>query len=117
MIRHELARLWRRIGWAWQGWMVCWRTEKSLRQWTIVNAISILLAVVLDLSPAERGLILALGVLVLAAELMNSAIERAVDRISSDLHPLAKQAKDMSSTAVALTAVAGAAAWLVILIG
>jgi len=117
MLRHELKRFWTRVVWAWQGWLACWHEEKSLRQWTVVHLISCALAIVLDIDPSERALIFALGFLVLAAELMNTAIERAVDRISSDVHPLAKQAKDMASAAVALSAIAGGIAWVIILIG
>ena len=68
-------------------------------------------------SLAQRALILALGVLVLAAELFNTAIEDAIDYISIKEHPMAKRAKDAGSAAVALTAVAAGIAWLVILIG
>lgn len=72
---------------------------------------------VLDLSTVERGLILALGMLVLAAELMNTGLEEAIDYISKSEDPRAKKAKDCGSAAVALTALAGGVAWVVILIG
>ena len=70
-----------------------------------------------DLTPAERGLILALGLLILVAELFNTAIEEAIDYISTDQDPRAGRAKDCGSAAVALTAIAGGVAWLVILLG
>ena len=62
-------------------------------------------------------LIVALGVLILAAELMNTAIEETVDYISTDHDPRAGRAKDAGSAAVAVTAIAGGLAWLVILLG
>lgn len=62
----------------------------------------------------ERALILALGVLVLAAEAFNTAIERAIDYISEDQHPLAGQAKDAGSAGVFLTSIAAGLAWVVI---
>lgn len=71
----------------------------------------------MPLDTAERALILALGVLVLAAELINTAVEAAVDHISTDIHPLAKRAKDAASAGVAVAAIAAGVAWLVILIG
>ena len=88
-----------------------------MRQWSVVNLISAALAFALDLTPGERALILALGVLVLAAELTNTAIEEVVDYISTEKNPHAKKAKDCGSALVALTAIAGGVAWLVILIG
>lgn len=55
--------------------------------------------------------------MVLAVEMLNSAIERAVDHTSKESHPLAKQAKDMASAAVALSAIAVGVMWLLILLG
>ncbi len=72
---------------------------------------------VLDLSGGEQALILSIGMLLLAMELINSAIERTIDYISEDIHPLAKAAKDAGSAAVAVTALGGGLAWLAILFG
>ncbi|MFN3973222.1 MAG: diacylglycerol kinase [Gemmobacter sp.] len=113
----ELRRLRNTVLWSWAGWRAAWASEKSLRQWTLANAASATLALTLDLTVAERALILALGVLVLAAELMNTAIEEAVDYISTAQNPRAGKAKDCGSAAVALTAMAAGVAWLVVLIG
>ena len=110
-------RLRLRIIWSWAGCVDAWRTEHSFRSWVWANLTSALLAFVLPLEPAERALILALGILVLAAELINTAIEAAVDHISTDIHPLAKRAKDAGSAGVAVSAIAAGVAWLVILIG
>lgn len=116
-MRDVLKRFWHRTIWSWEGWVASWRTESSLRQWVWANAISVICAFALDLSPAERALIIALGLLVLAAELMNSAVENTVDYISKETHPLAKRAKDAASAAVAVTALAAGAAWVIILVG
>lgn len=67
------------------------------------------------LEGAELAVILALGVLVLAAELLNTGMERVVDLVSLEQSELAKQAKDAGSAGVALTAVAVAVAWVVVL--
>ena len=64
----------------------------------------------------ERALLMASVILVLIVELLNSAIEATVDRISLDRHPLAKRAKDMGSAAVMLSLVNAAAVWLLILL-
>ena len=113
----EARRFWNTCVWSWAGWTAAWASEKTLRQWTLVNLLSAGLAFWLDLTAAERALILALGLLVLAAELLNTAIEETVNHISTDRHPLAKKAKDCGSAGVALAALAGGAAWAVILIG
>ena len=117
MLKREWDRFKLRAKWSWEGWLYCWRYEHSLQQWVVANIISATFALFLDLAGGERALILALGILVLAAELMNTAIEKAVDHISREQHPLAKAAKDTASGAVAITAIATGVAWLAILIG
>lgn len=82
MLRGEVRRLANTVIWSWQGFRAAWATEKTLRQWTMANALSAGLAFTLDLTPAERGLILALGLLVLAAELINTGLEEVVDMVS-----------------------------------
>lgn len=113
----EVRRIWNTTRWSWDGWRSAWLREKSLRQWALVNVLSASLAFSLDLTPGERALILALGLLLLAAELANTAIEEVVDYISEEIDPRAKRAKDAGSAVVAVTAIAGGVAWLVILIG
>jgi len=111
-----LKRLKLRVIWSWAGCADVWRTEHSFRTWVWANIISAGLAVYLPLGTAERALILSLGVLVLAFELINSAIERVVDDIGTDQRPLAKQAKDAGSAGVAVAAIAAGIAWVVIII-
>jgi len=103
--------------WSWRGWAAAWRTEKTLRQWTLANVASAALAFWLPLTPGQRALILALGLLVLAVELLNTALETVVNMISPEHHPLAAKAKDCGSAAVALACFAALAAWLVVLFG
>ncbi|MEO5615175.1 MAG: diacylglycerol kinase [Cypionkella sp.] len=117
ILRTEARRFANTVIWSWDGWVAAWATEKTLRQWTVVNLLSATLAFSIEMTSAERGLILALGLLVLAAELMNTGLEEVVDYISKADDPRAKKAKDCGSAAVALTAIAGGVAWVVILIG
>ena len=118
---HWLGRECRRIGWtlvwSWRGWWAAWATEKTLRQWSLVNVLSASAAFWLPLGVGERALILALGLLILAAELLNTAIEEVVDCILPQPDPRAAKAKDCASAGVALAALAGAAAWAVVLWG
>ena len=113
----EGLRFWNTCVWSWQGWSAAWASEKTLRQWTVVNVLSVAATFLVTISPAERALIWALGLLILAAELMNTGLEEVVDYLSKDIDPRAKKAKDCGSAAVALTALAGGLAWLVVLIG
>jgi len=115
-IRAELRRLRRTAGWSWAGVRAAWSHEKSFRQWACANLVSAALAFALDLSAAERALVLALGILVLVVELLNSAIEAVVDDVGLHRRPLAQRAKDYGSAAVAVTALAAGVAWAVILI-
>ncbi|AML50035.1 diacylglycerol kinase [Falsihalocynthiibacter arcticus] len=117
MIVEQWKRFSDRAKWSWEGWRMIWREEASLQQWVWANAASFTLAMVLDLSTAERALIVALGILVLAAECYNTAIERCIDYLSPAYHPLAKAAKDAGSAGVTITAIAAGGAWVIILIG
>lgn len=112
-----LTHLKDRTVWSWMGLCATWRSEYSFRAWVWANLAFAILAILLPISTGERALVLVLGVLVLAAELFNTSIERAVDHTSTDHHELAGQAKDAASAAVALTAIATGVAWVVILLG
>lgn len=116
-VKAEVRRIGNTTLWSWEGWVSAWAREKSLRQWTLVNAISAVAAFAIDMTAGERALILALGLLLLAAELANTAIEEVVDYISEARDPRAKRAKDAGSAMVAVTAIAGGVAWLVVLVG
>ena len=116
-VKAEVRRIGNTTLWSWEGWVSAWAREKSLRQWTLVNVISAVLAFSIEMTAGERALILALGLLLLAAELANTAIEEVVDYISEERDPRAKRAKDAGSAMVAVTAIAGGVAWLVVLVG
>lgn len=110
-VRRELRRVRDRAVWSWEGFRHVLRTEGSLRQWLWANAASAALALLLPLAPGERAAILMGGVMVLALECLNTAVERVVDDVSEARRPRAKQAKDAGSAAVALGGVAVGLAW------
>ncbi len=72
-------------------------------------------ALLMPLFLIEKLMLIGALLLVLIVELMNSAIEAVVDRVSLEYHPLSKNAKDIGSAAVLLTCVLAAATWLTIL--
>jgi diacylglycerol kinase (ATP) len=117
ILKAEARRFANTVIWSWDGFRAAWATEKTLRQWALANVLSAALAFALDLTPGERALILALGLLVLAAELINTGLEEVVDMISPGHDPRAKKAKDCGSACVALTAIAAGVAWGVVLVG
>ena len=116
-VQYFFSRLKWRIVWSVAGLRDCWATQHSFRSWVWANILSALLAFLLPIGGAERALILALGILVLAAEAMNTALEYTVDYISTKRHPLAARAKDAGSAAVFLTAVAAGLVWVLALWG
>ena len=120
-MRAFLAGEWRRVylraQWSWAGVVHVWRTEASLSQWLVVNAVFAVLAFILPLTAAERGFLLMGGIMILAMECLNTAIERVVDDISTERREKARQAKDCGSAAVAVTGVAVGVAWVCVLIG
>ena len=110
-------RLRLRIIWSVAGVRDAWVHQPSFRSWVWANLASGALALYLPIGGGERAVILALGVLVLAAEAFNTAIEYTVDYISTERHPLAGRAKDAGSAGVFLTAIATGVAWAVALWG
>ena len=104
-----------RIRWSRDGLVATWSQEYSFRLWCLANLISMALVFILPLGTPERMILLALGLLVLVAELFNTAVERAVDHTSTERNPLAGQAKDAASAAVMLMAVIAGGSWILAL--
>ena len=93
------------------------RSEDAFRQELILAAFFIPLAFWVGANGLERALLIGSVLLVLIIELLNSAIEATVDRISFESHSLAKRAKDIGSAAVMLSLVNAGMTWLLILAG
>ena len=88
--------------------------EAAFRQELLACAVLVPVAVLLSVPRLERLILVLSMLLVLVIELLNSAIEAAVDRISAERHPLAGQAKDMGSAAVFLALAMSIGCWAVI---
>jgi diacylglycerol kinase (ATP) len=97
------------------GLAAAWRTEGAFRQEVIAAAILIPIACIAPVGAVERVLLMGTVLLVMVVELLNCAVEAAIDRISPDRHPLSKRAKDTGSAAVLLAIVIAAIAWALIL--
>ena len=94
-----------------------YRNEDAFRQEVLLATILLPLAFLIDASAIGRALMVGSVLLLLIVELLNSAIEATVDRISLDDHRLAKRAKDIGSAAVLITIVNLLLVWLLVLFG
>jgi diacylglycerol kinase (ATP) len=113
-INREVRRFGTRCINTYEGIAITLRDEASFAQWVVVNIASIALTFFVEMTPAERMLIVALGLMILVVELLNTGIEAAIDRISEDIHPLSKKAKDCGCAAVAVMAIIGLIVWLMV---
>ena len=92
------------------------RHEAAFRQELMLAVIMVPLGLWLGKNGVERALLVGSVLLVLVAELLNSAVEAVVDRISAEHHDLAKRAKDLGSAAVMVALVTVGAVWLLVLL-
>jgi diacylglycerol kinase (ATP) len=112
-----LKRVWNAFFYSLEGFQAAWKHEDAFRQETLLALILIPLAFLLTDAPLERALMVASVLLVLIVELVNSAIEATVDRISLENHQLAKRAKDIGSAAVLISLANVLAVWGLVLLG
>lgn len=103
-------------GYSVNGLITAFREETAFRHELMVFLLLLPLALWLDVSSAEKALMIAVLVLVLIVELINSAIEAAIDRIGLERHDLSGRAKDMGSAAVFLALMLVVLVWGVILL-
>lgn len=100
---------------SWQGVLAAYRNEEAFRQEVWLLVVAIPLALWIGDSALERALLIGSILLLLIVELLNSAIEAVVDRISFEHHELAGRAKDMGSAAVTIAIINAIVLWLVML--
>ena len=112
-----LARIINAAGYSWAGITAAFRHEDAFRQEVFLLLMLVPLAIYLGDSGIERALMIAALLLVLIVELLNSALEAAVDRISLERHSLIKRAKDMGSAAVMIALANVAIVWGLLLLG
>ena len=97
------------------GLIEAWRNEDAFRQELVLAVILVPLAMWLPVSLVEKILLIGVLLLVLIVELLNSAIEVAVDRDSFEINSLGKRAKDLGSAAVFLTLLFAGGTWIAVL--
>jgi diacylglycerol kinase (ATP) len=104
------------FGYSFSGLREAFKNEDAFRQEVFLALLLIPLTFWLEQGLLERALMIACVFLILIVELINSAIEATVDRISLDNHRLAKRAKDIGSAAVLISFLNLGVIWLLILI-
>jgi diacylglycerol kinase (ATP) len=107
--------LFKNTKYALDGFVHAIKTESSFRL-ELLCAIFIIAGILyIDASITNKLILLITGILVLIIELVNSAIENTVDLVTKEHHPLAKNAKDIGSTAVMFSIILHSVCWVVIL--
>jgi diacylglycerol kinase (ATP) len=109
--RPGLTHAWHATSIALQGLRAAWQNEDAFRQEVLVAAIAIPVALLLPVNSLGKAMMIASILLVLIVELLNSALETAVDHTSLEQHPLAKRAKDIASAAVFVSIVNALVVW------
>ncbi len=97
-----------------QGLAHALRHEVAFRQELLFAIPAGIVVWFLPVSPVRKIVLLGSVVMVLVVELLNSAIEATVDRVSLERHPLAGRAKDLGSAAVMLTLLLTVTTWVVL---
>jgi len=106
-----LQRVWNAFHYSMAGLHAAFTCEDAFRQEAILAAILIPVSFFLPVSGVGHALMIASVLLVLIVELLNSAIEAVVDRVSLDRHHLSKRAKDIGSAAVLLALINVVSVW------
>ena len=112
-----VQRVWNAFHYSLAGLRAAFTCEDAFRQEALLAVLLIPASFFLPVSGIGRALMIASVLLVLIVELLNSAIEAAVDRISLDRHHLSKRAKDIGSAAVLLALINVVIVWGCVLLG
>ncbi len=111
-----LVRLIRAFGYSWDGLKAAYASEVAFRQELVLLAIGVPLACCINVANVERVLMIGSLLLIMLVEIINTALEATIERISTEQHPLSKKAKDLGSAAVLISLVNAAIIWGMIVI-
>lgn len=113
--RKGLGRIARALIHSLNGFKACFRTEEAFRQEVALATFLLPIGLWLGENAMEKSLLAGSVFIVLIVEMLNTAVERAIDRISLEHHPLSGEAKDIGSSAVLLSLILMGAIWTLIL--
>ncbi len=114
--KRGVKRIFSAVFYSIDGLRAAWKLEHAFRQELFLVVPGVVCAFFLPVSALEKIILIGVLVMVLIVELINSAIEAVVDRISLDANPLSKNAKDFGSAAVLLSLLLAAISWLLIVL-
>jgi len=103
------------MGYSYQGLKTTWRTETAFRQEAIMALIMLPTSLWLGATAMQRAILILVVLLVLVVELINTAVEAAVDRSGTEQHVLSGKAKDAGSAAVFISLGAMMTVWTLII--
>lgn len=92
-----------------------YKSEAAFREEVWLLVVAILVVLNLEVTLVHKALLIGSVVVIMIVELLNSAIEAAIDRISLDIHPLSKKAKDIGSAAVFVAFINAIIIWVCVL--
>jgi diacylglycerol kinase (ATP) len=112
MVRVVLSRMWRATINSRNGLAFAFRSEQALREETIALLLAVPLAWLIGVTPVRRLELIVVVLLLIVVELLNTAIEKLADRLTTDHDPQIGRVKDMGSAAVGVTLLIAGATWL-----
>ncbi len=110
-----LTRLWYAAGYSMKGLRAAWYRESAFRQELALCIIAVPLGLWLGATAVERAVLVGSVLMVLVVELLNSAVEAAVDRIGPELNEHSGRAKDLGSAAVLVSLLTTGLIWALLL--
>ena len=120
MANHQTVNAWRRIinatGYSLKGLRAAYKHEQAFRQEVMVLLVLTPLGIWLGETGVERAMLIGSWFIVLIVELLNSAVEAAVDRVGLEHHKLSGRAKDIGSAAVMCSIALTFVVWLLLLL-
>jgi len=109
--KQGIARIINAFKYSRNGLLACYRNEEAFRQESIMFIILLPVIILIPVAPVLKLFLFTANSLVLIVELLNSAIEAVVDKVSPEFHTLAERAKDMGSAAVLLSLILAGVVW------
>ncbi len=109
--RSGVKRIFSAFFYSLDGLRTAWRYEHAFRQEMMIVVPGVIVALMIPVTVLERIALIGVLLMVLIVELLNSAIEAVVDRVSLEKNPLSKNAKDLGSAAVMLSFIFALLTW------
>ncbi|MEA1921341.1 MAG: diacylglycerol kinase [Pseudomonadota bacterium] len=114
-LKQAASRLWRATGYSLAGLRAAFQHEQAFRQEVYLLLIVVPLGLWWGDGAVEKVLLIGSWLIVMIAELLNSAVEAVVDRIGSEQHELSGRAKDIASAAVMVALALAGLTWFFLL--